>query len=70
MASELARTLAISGDEAADKLLNLSPYETKVGFTTPSPPPLPPLASSSRQGRWEQSRELLAVFNDQKFEVP
>ena len=30
MASELARTLAISGDEAADKLLNLSPYETKA----------------------------------------
>jgi hypothetical protein len=30
MASELARTLAISGEEAADKLLNLSPYETKV----------------------------------------
>lgn len=29
MASELARTLAISGEEAADKLLNLSPYETK-----------------------------------------
>jgi hypothetical protein len=33
MASELARTLAISGEEAADKLLNLSPYETKVPHT-------------------------------------
>ena len=40
MASELARTLAISGDEAADKLLNLSPYETKVRLT--AKPPLPP----------------------------
>ena len=35
MASELSRTLAISGEEAADKLLNLSPYETKEHNTIP-----------------------------------
>merc|ERR1719319_909604 len=29
MASELARSLGICGDDAADKLLNLSPFETK-----------------------------------------
>jgi len=29
MASELARTLAIGADEATDRLLNLSPFETK-----------------------------------------
>ena len=29
MASEMARTLQISGQEATDKLLNLSPFETK-----------------------------------------
>ena len=30
MNSELGRTLSISPEEAEDKLLNLSPYETKV----------------------------------------
>ena len=29
MTSELARTLSIQGEEATDKLLNLSPFETK-----------------------------------------